>query len=60
MVVQCSIKRGNQGSEDQTLAASGRGSLDASGRDSRGFGPLWNQPDAGWQRPVAATGASGH
>ena len=43
----------------RTLAVSGRGSPNVSGRDSRGFGPLWNRPDAGWQRPIAATGASG-
>ena len=34
--------------------------LAASGRNSRGFGPLWNRPDTGWQRPVTATGASDH
>ena len=44
---------------DRTLAVSGRCPPDASGRDSRGFGPLWNRPNAGWQRPVAATRASG-
>ena len=36
---------------DRTLATSGR--------DSRGFGPYWNRLDAEWQRPVAATVASG-
>ena len=36
---------------DRTMAASGR--------NSRGFGPLWSWPDSGWQRPVVATGASG-
>ena len=50
---------GDQGSEDRTLAMSGRGSPDASGHVSRGFGPLWNRPDSRWQRPVVATGASG-
>ena len=41
----------------QTLATSGRGSPDAFDHDSRGFGPLWNRPDAGWQRSITATGA---
>ena len=31
----------------RTLAVSGRCPPNASGRDSRGFGPLWNRPDAG-------------
>ena len=44
---------------DRTLAASDRCPQDASNRDSRGFGPLWNRLDAGWQRSVAATRASG-
>ena len=49
-------RRSRQG--DRTLAMSRRGPSDTSGRDSRGLGPLWNRPDAGWQRPVAATEAS--
>ena len=42
----------------RTLAASGRCPPDASGHDSRGFGPLWNRSDTGWQRLVATTEAS--
>ena len=33
--------------------------INAFDRDSRGFGPLWNRPDVGWQRSVATTGVSG-
>ena len=33
---------------DRTLPAFGHGPPDASGPDSRGIGPLWNRPDAGW------------
>ena len=54
--VRSIMKASRQG--DRTLATSGQCLPDASGRDSRGFGPLWNRPDAGWQRPVAATRAS--
>ena len=55
--VRSIMKTSRQG--DLTLAASDRCPPDASGRDSRGIGPLWNRLDAGWQRPIAATGASG-
>ena len=44
---------------DRTLAVFGQVWSDASGRDSRGFGPLWNRPNSGWQCSVVATGASG-
>jgi hypothetical protein len=40
-------------------AASGQLGSDAPRCDSRVFGPYWNRPDTRWQRPVAATGASG-
>ena len=43
---------------DRTLTASGQLWSDASGRNSRGFGPLWSRSDSGWQRPVVAIGVS--
>ena len=43
---------------NRTLAMSGKLWSDTSSHGSRRFGPLWSQPDSGWQRPVIATGAS--